>query len=168
MSIISLKRYLTGEGTKPAGLGDTLSRFVQSVLLGLELNAVEADKAEYRVFRGQIHSVASRVAASTDPAELLLLAGELNTYIEAYHRFLNRYIRLQNGEYLTIVSMLTHVVGDLAGATGNSVARLHKIEHDLERAAGSDDIRVARAQLSECLEGIRSERTIRLEGSRPH
>ena len=163
MSIVSLKRYLTGEATKPAGLGDALSRFVQSVLHGLELNAVEGDKAEYRAFREQLHSLATRVAASNDPAELLILAGGLNNCIETYHRFLNRFIRVQGREYCTIVSMLTRLVGDLAGATGGSVARLHKIEGDLERAAGSDDIRVARAQLSECVEAIRSERAIRIE-----
>ena len=165
MAMVSLKRYLTGERTEPGGLAETLRRFVESVLHGLELNAVEGDKSEYHVFRDQIHTLAARVEACTDSAETLILAGELNQCVETYHRSVNRFIHQQNHEYITIVSMLTDVVGELAGATKSSVARLHKIEYDLERATGSGDIRVAREQLSECLEGIRNERIGRLEDS---
>ncbi len=159
MAMVSLKRYLTGERADPAALTAALLRFVQLTFQGIELNAVEGDKFEYQTFRDEIHSLAARLDAGADPGQLLVLAGEFNKCVEAYHRSVNRFIRLQSHEYFTIVSMLTHIVGDVSGATETSVARLHTIEHKLEQAAGSDDIRAARAQLAECLEGIRNERT---------
>lgn len=165
MAMVSLKRYLTGERTEPAGLAEALARFAQSVLHGLERNAVEGDKSECHAFRDQIHALAARVDACHDSAEILILAGELNQCLETYHRSVSRFIHVQSQEYITIVSMLTGVVGELAGGTESSVARLHKIEHNLESAAGTDDIRVARAQLAECLEEIRNERNGQLEAA---
>ncbi len=165
MAMVSLKRYLTGEKPKPEALIAALLRFIQLTLQGIELNAVEGDKPECLCFRERIHALAARLDAGADPEKLLVLAGELNNCIETYHCSVNRFVRLQSHEYRTIVSMLTHIVGDVSGATEVSVARLHAIEQNLERAAGSEDIRVARAQLAECLQGIRSERILQTQNA---
>jgi GGDEF domain-containing protein len=51
--------------------------------------------------------------------------------------------------------MLTETLADVSGQSDASVARLHGIEQQLERASGLDDIRLLRESLASCLTAVK-------------
>jgi diguanylate cyclase (GGDEF)-like protein len=60
-------------------------------------------------------------------------------------------------ELQNIIGMLTRAVATFGSACDRSVARLQKIECQLEQASGSEDVPLLKRSIQECLESIRDE-----------
>jgi hypothetical protein len=77
--------------------------------------------------------------------------------MENYNRHITAYMRRQNTELQSIVSMIADTVVRIGGGNSRSAERLQEIGKNLEEVAGLDDLRELKARLGECLHTFRDE-----------
>ena len=83
-----------------------LFRVVQQLLEGCALHSVEFDSVEHFAFRSSIRGIAARFEQQPDYKDMLILAGEANSTIQAYNQLVERYIRELSGEKQQAVKLL--------------------------------------------------------------
>jgi len=151
--VISFKKYLFG------GEGDTredvLLRAVGLLLDGLSLHAMEGDRADYEAFQTEIGGLKDKFTPEVEPRDMLLVIGAVLKSLETYNRTTSSYLRFQANELHSMVSMLTETVSMIAAGQDRGVRRLQDIEKQIEKASVSEDLRVLKVRLSDCLTSLR-------------
>ena len=96
-----------------------------------------------------------RLEAATTPLELLGIANQALEAIENYTGRRTEVFREQSRQMQSMVAMLTQTLAEISGQSDASVAQLHAIERQIERASGLEDIRALRESLATCLTAVK-------------
>jgi len=86
---------------------------------------------------------------------LLEIASEATEALEEYGQRTTEYLHGLHEQMQTMLSMLTDTLADILGRSDASVARLHAIEQQIERASELDDMRALSSSLQSCLMALR-------------
>ena len=150
--MISIRKFLAVSETE-----QTLLRVVQLLLQGLGLHAVEAEPEEYARFQEDIRKISTAFEGEMAPQSILVEAGSAIKSLEQYNRRATRYLRMQTTELQSMVKMLTSAVSTISTGGDENVRRLSEIGNQVESVSQIQDVRLIKAQLSECLDLIRKE-----------
>jgi GGDEF domain-containing protein len=151
--VISFKKYLFGGEADTRE--DVLLRAVSLLLDGLSLHAMEGDRTDYEAFQTEIGGLKEKFTPEVEPGDMLVVIGSVLKSLEAYNRTTSSYLRFQANELHSMVSMLTETVSMIAAGQDRSVKRLQDIEKQIEKASVSEDLRVLKVRLSDCLTSLR-------------
>lgn len=139
--------------------GDTQSsaRVAWLILESIACHAVESDPEERQVFQNSLRDIIAKMEESKNDGAMLVLTGEAIKSIENYNRGVQRSLNSQVKELQSIVSMFTRSMLQVSKSTAGSATKLRRIEHQIEKASQTEDLRVLKTQLQESLEVICEE-----------
>ena len=154
--MISIKRFI--ERHRAGAEDDLLRAALQAVRLLLDAlvtHAVRGREADFASFERIMKALARRLERPVDGLGLLALASDAVEALEAHAGRTTDYMREQNEQLQAMLAMLTDTVADISGRADASVARLQKIEKEIEQASGLDDMRSLTSSLETCLAQLR-------------
>lgn len=153
--MISLKKLMASNtDDEPA-----LSRVVWLILEAVACHAVESDAGEREQFQAVLRQIVKKMEESTRNSTTFVLAGEAIKSIETYNRGVQRAVHSKVRELQSIVSLFTRSMLTVSKGSNSSATNLRRIEHQIEKAGQSDDLRALKAQLELSLKEICSEAT---------
>jgi GGDEF domain-containing protein len=151
--VISLKKLLAlNEKETPAN-----ARVVWLILEAIACNAVESDPVEHGEFQASLRALIAKMEQAGNSDDTYVLAGEAIKSIESYNRGVQRSLSSQMKELQSIVSLFTRSLLQVSKGSSASATKLHQIEHQIEKASQSEDLRTIKAQLRQSLEVICDE-----------
>jgi GGDEF domain-containing protein len=153
--VISLKPYLFRDSNRD--LESAYQRMIDLFLQAISLHAVEGDKADYERFCADMKGFAGRLTPAMSIADRFVVVGEILRALEDYNRQTSKYLRIQKAELQKMITMLTQTVIAVGASSETSIAQLQEIEKALEQTRVLEDIHAIKAQLGECLHGVRGE-----------
>jgi GGDEF domain-containing protein len=153
--MISLKTYLFRDSDE--GIETSYRRMLDLFIQAISLHAVEGDKTEYERFRADMAAFSERSTGRLSTSERFILVGEILRALEDYNRHTTKFLRIHNAELQKMINMLTQTVIAVGASSVTSAARLKEIEKTIEQARILEDIHSVKAQLGECLNGLRGE-----------
>lgn len=118
---------------------------------------VQGEPALYQEFRAGIGKFSTTIGSEIKPADLVGKARELVNLIENYGRSTAAFIRNQQAELHSMVSMLTETISKMGGTSDVSVAKLREITKAVAQSGMAGDIQRLKQQLSECLATVLEE-----------
>jgi diguanylate cyclase (GGDEF)-like protein len=152
--MISFKKLWDSSGQKQDE-GDL--RVVQLLLQGIALHAVEGDPHDHEKFRTDMKHLLDELGEEPSPALLLMTTGAALQTLEDYNHHTSRYMRVQGAELHNMIAMLTKTIATLGTGSERAVTRLREIEGQIEKSVVIEDVRLLKARMETCLEGIRDE-----------
>lgn len=102
-----------------------------------------------------VKDLVSRLDAADSALQLLAVATDA---LESYTKDIqgaSEFFAEHNSQMQSMVAMLTQTLAEVSGHSDASVARLHEIEQQIERASGLDNIRALRESLATCLSSVK-------------
>jgi hypothetical protein len=159
--MISIKRLLdqkdrSGDAIEPdRDEVEALKQMCHLLLNGCASHIVRGRESDCYSLRQTLRGLARQMEESQSATSLLSMSNDAVEALESYGQRTNKYLRDENEQMHAMVTMLADTVGELAGQTDASVARLHAIEEDLGLASGLEDIRAVRSNLENCLRALR-------------
>ncbi len=166
--MISIKRFLEQRSGGASPKHDVLEAALQMCRLlldGLATHTVHGRGADFQSFGRTLKELAQRMNDPPSALDLLEISSDAVEALEAYSQRTTEYLREENEQLQSMVSMLTDTVADLSGQTDASVGRLQAIERQIEHASGLDDIRLLGAALGSCLAAVREAAAQQRSGS---
>jgi GGDEF domain-containing protein len=132
-------------------------RYIQVLLTGLAIHAVEEDPAQLRDFRDQIASITASLDEQSTDEDLLVSTGKALRMLAEYNQNAADTRKKHADELRLMLVMMTGTVAFLTATSETSVGQLQTIERKLQRASTLEDARQLRAQMADCLTIVRSE-----------
>lgn len=132
-------------------------RYIQALLTGLSIHALEEDPNQLRDFRDQIASITDSLDTQSSDEDLLVATGKALRILGEYNQSVAETRKKQADEFRLMLVMMTGTLAFLTASSETSVGQLHTIERKLQRAATLEDARQLRAQIADCLTVVRSE-----------
>ncbi len=154
--MISLKKLLDQPSDREAR-SEAVARFTALLLQGLEESAIDCDPTEIQHFRTDIHGIAEKLEAETLPKEIGGLADAVVNALRQYNCIVTEFINQQRFEYQSMLAMLTDTLASLSINSDQTIAKLHGLEEQLDRAGYIEDIQQVRLQLATFLLELKSE-----------
>ncbi len=157
--MLSLKHFLTREGTRHEDFMAAQSRMISLLLDGVVVHAVRGDASDYLRLESDMAYIRDALKTEVlNPGDLLIKTGTALKTLQDYNRRTTDFGNAQSVELQKITAMLTGAIANLSVAGSTNVTRMQSIERELEKATGLDDVRQLKEKLSECLVGIREEK----------
>ena len=153
MDLVSLSGHLISTVLAPADY----IRYLQLLLQGISLHAIESDPEALCRFRNEIVSIADALDAESSAEDLALNVGKALRALEEYNQSAAGSLSSHANELRSMLVMMTETVAFLSSSNQTSVTQLSLIEKKLQRASTLDDVRQLRGQMAECLTVVRSE-----------
>lgn len=154
--MISIKKFI--ERRRSAAEDELLGaalQFGRLLLDALATQPVRGREADYTAFCRKMKELSRRLEKPPDALSLLTVASDAAETLENYAGHTADYVREQNELMQNMLAMLTETLADVSGRADASVSRLQKIEKEIERASGLDDVRGLSASLESCLAQLR-------------
>ena len=150
--MVSLKRYLNNTG------GESTLRKVAALLFEkLGEYAVTGDSEEFEAFRTEMRAIHDALTPDLPPENLLILAGSATQGLETYNKRISRMIARQGADFQAIIKMIEDSLLKIGGENAEFVRSLGKIDEDLQRCSGFQDLNSLKQNLGVCLSGFRQE-----------
>jgi GGDEF domain-containing protein len=153
MDIVSIKKFLKPGKPKP----EDYIRFIQLLLQGIELHAVEADALAFSQFRQNISTVSGRLSEQSGGEEILAAMGVVIRTMSEYNQVATRVSQAHLRELQAMLVMTTETIAFLSESSNTGVERLHALERNIRKASSIHDVRELRGKLVECLTLVRNE-----------
>ena len=153
--MISIKRFLERGGGADQEVLEASLEAGRLLLDGIAAHTVRGREADYRLFERALKDLLHRMSEPATPLSLLAIASETVEAMESHAGRTAAYLREQNEQMQSIVSMLTDTLADISGQADASVARLQAIEQQIERATEIEDVRMLSISLETCLTALR-------------
>ena len=137
-------------------------QIIEVMMKGMASHIAQCAPAAYQQFHVDLERFTAILASGVKPAELIIKAGDFVRVLENYGRSTSEFVRKQNTDLHSMVSMLTDTVikigqnGDASNGEG-STARLREIEKTLAGLNLGDDLLPLKNQLGECLTTVCEE-----------
>lgn len=132
-------------------------RYLQVLLTGLAIHAVEEDPVQLRDFRDGIASITASLNEDSTDEDLLVGTGKALRMLAEFNQSAAETRKKHADELRLMLVMMTGAVAFLTATSETSVSQLNTIERKLQRASTLEDTRQLRAQMADCLTIIRSE-----------
>ncbi|HEY3940741.1 MAG TPA: diguanylate cyclase [Bryobacteraceae bacterium] len=153
MDLVSLSGHLTSTVLAPADY----IRYLQLLLQGISLHAIESDPEALCRFRNEILLIADALNADASAEDLALNVGKALRALEEYNQSAAGSLSGHASELRSMLAMMTQTVAFLSSSNQTSVTQLSLIEKKLQRASTLEDVRQLRGQMADCLTVVRSE-----------
>jgi GGDEF domain-containing protein len=149
---------LLGSHLKSGTLGtpDYL-QYIQVLLTGLSIHALEGDPTQLQNFRDQIASITGSLNEQSTDEDLLVNTGKALRILGEYNQSVADARKRHADELRLMLVMMTGTVSFLTATSETSVNQLQTIERKLQRASTLEDARQLRAEMTDCLTIVRSE-----------
>jgi GGDEF domain-containing protein len=154
MDLVSIKKFLRPGKPRP----EDYIRFLQLLLQGISLHAVEADEKDLFRFRHEISEISERLSDQSSADDILVAVGTVIRAMSENSRTTARHTHAYLRELQTMLAMMTETIAFLSASSKTGVEQLHNVEKNLQKASSIDDIRVLRGKLDDCLTMVRNER----------
>ncbi|MEO6759879.1 MAG: diguanylate cyclase, partial [Saprospiraceae bacterium] len=151
---LSLKKHIDGSAAELTG---ALLQLSQVLLRAIRLHIVRGDALELTRFQGGILDMESRLGASPEPSQVLVLAGEAAKAFEEYCNHTNRYLQVHSAELTSMMGMLTATVSSISAASQTAVDQLSRVEKRIEKISYTSDLPRLKVELADCLAMVREE-----------
>lgn len=132
-------------------------RYIQVLLTGLAIHALEGDPTQLQNFRDQIASITASLDEESTDEDLLVNTGKALRILGEYNQSVADARKRHSDELRLMLVMMTGTVAFLTATSETSVGQLQTIERKLQRASTLEDTRQLRAQMADCLTIVRSE-----------
>ena len=156
--MISIKRFIE-ERRKPAepdaSVHQAALEMARQLLDGIATYMLRERAPDCAALRQAMSGLAERLHKPQSVMSLLSVSSDAIEAMEIYSQGTTEYLREENEQMQSMVSMLTATVAELSGQTDASVGRLQAIEMQIDRVSGLDDMRTLRANLETCLVSVR-------------
>src|ERR1700722_15708804 len=143
--MLSLKRFLDASGEEVA-----LRKVVSLLMEKIGTEAVEGDPADLDAFRKKIEGIRECMAGDAKAEPLYVAAGSAVEAMEGYNRRITAFLRKQDSELRSIVSMITEAMVKIGGESVQSAQHLQEIGDQFEQAGGVDDLKTLKSRLKDC------------------
>jgi GGDEF domain-containing protein len=153
MDLVSLSGHLKSAVLTPADY----IRYLQLLLQGVSLHAIESDPEALCRFRNEILSIADALDECAGADDLALNVGKALRALEEYNQSAASSLTGHANELRSMLVMMTETVAFLSSSNETSVSQLSLIEKKLQRASTLEDVRQLRGQMADCLTVVRSE-----------
>jgi GGDEF domain-containing protein len=157
MDIVSIKKFLGTEKPKP----EDYIRFLQLLLKGISLHAVEANEIELSRFRQEVSDISGTLSVHSTAEEIDTSIGFVIRAVTGYNRMAARISHAHVQELQDMLAMMTRTIAFLSDSSKTGIEQLQVVEKNLHTASTISDVRVLRSKLKHCLGLVRSE-SIRL------
>ncbi len=154
MEMVSIKKFL--RAGKP-GPGEYI-RFLQLLLEGISLHAVEASETDLTRFRNEVSAISEKLSERSSSQEIEAAVDFVIRAVDGYNRIAARIAQAHLGELQAMLVMTTETIRFLGDSSKTGMEQLQTVEKNLQKASTVRDIRELRGQLDDCLALVRSER----------
>jgi GGDEF domain-containing protein len=153
MDMVSIKKYLRPGKPKP----EDYIRFLQLLLQGISLHAVDADQEELVRFRLEISTISERLDDQSSAEDILVAMGVVIRALAEYNRTSAKATNAHLRELQAMLAMMTETIAFLGTSSKLGIEQLQSVEKNLQKTSSIEDIRVLRSKLDDCLTLVRSE-----------
>ena len=158
--MVSIKKYL---GTATPTPADYI-RFLQSLLNGIALHAVEATQTDLGTFRREVSAISAQLTEHSSAQEIDAAIDFVIRAVEGYNQIAARLAQAHLAELQAMLAMTTGTIRYLSESSKTGIDQLTLVERNLQHASSLGDVRQLRGKLNDCLSLVRAESNrLRLE-----
>ena len=151
--MVSIKKFLKPGKPNP----EDYIRFLQLLLHGISLHAVEANESDLTRFRQEVATISERLSVQSSAEEIQAAVGFLIRAVAGYNQIAARITHAHLHELQAMLAMMTETITFLSTSSNTGVEQLQTVERNLKKASNIGDIRMLRGKLDECLQVVRNE-----------
>ena len=134
-------------------------RFLQLLLNGISVHAVEANEIELSRFRQEVSNISDKLSVRSTAEEIEAALGFVIRAVTGYNGMAARITRAHVNELQAMLNMMSRTIAFLSHSSKTGIEQLRSIEKNLQTASTVGDMRLLRGKLDECLVLVRSEST---------
>lgn len=153
MDIVSIKKYLRPGKPKP----EDYVRFLQLLLQGISLHAVEASESDLTRFRKEVGTISQQLSVRSSAEDIEAAVGFVIRAVAGYNGIAARITRAHLNELQTMLAMTTETISFLSDSSKTGIRQLQAVERNLQKATSIGNLRELRSRLDNCLTLVRSE-----------
>src|SRR5580698_3906468 len=153
MDIVSIKKFLRPSKPKP----EDYVRFLQLLLNGISLHAVEASESDLTRFRSEVSTISGQLNAQSSAEEIDTAVDFVNRAVAGYNRIAARVTQAHLAELQAMLAMTTETIAFLSDSSKTGIQQLQTVERNLQKATNIGNIRELRSRLDDCLTLVRRE-----------
>ncbi len=153
MDMVSIKKFLRPGKPKP----EDYIGFLQLLLNGISLHAVEANESDLTKFRKEVATISEQLSDQSSAEDIHNAVGFVTRAVAGYNRIAARNAQAHLSELQAMLAMTTETITFLSDSSKTGIQQLRTVERNLQKASSIGDIRVLRSKLDDCLALVRSE-----------
>jgi GGDEF domain-containing protein len=153
MDMVSIKKYL--RPGKPGS--DDYIRFLQALLTGISLHAVEANETDLTRFRLEVSAISAKLDEHSTSEEIDAAIDFVIRAVDGYNQIASRMSQAHLAELQAMLAMTTETICYLSDSSKTGIEQLQLVERNLQQASSIRDVRLLRGKLDDCLTLVRSE-----------
>ena len=161
---MSIKKYIRPGKPDP----EDYIRFLQLLLKGISLHAIEANETDLSRFREEVSALSAKLNENSTSEEIDAAVDFVIRAVEGYNQIAVRMTQAHLGELQAMLAMTTETIRFLGNSSKTGIEQLQLVERNLQQASSVRDIRQLRGKLDHCLTLVRSENKRLRDESRVH